>query len=53
VEGSVREVYTGSEDILLSGITAGIRARVIGRIFCTKRSERKQGYEIAKRKYRF
>ena len=49
----MREVYTGSEDILLSGITAGVRAKVIGCIFCAKRSERKQDCEIAKRKYRF
>jgi hypothetical protein len=37
----------------LSEVPAGVRARVIGRAFCAKRSERKQGREIAKRKYRF
>ena len=40
-KGSVREVCAGSEDILLSEVTAGMRARVIGRAFCAKRSERK------------
>ena len=49
VGGSVREVRI----YFLSEVPAGVRARVIGRAFCAKRSERKQGREIAKRKYRF
>ncbi len=49
MRGSEREV----EDILLSEVTAGVRARVTGRVFCIKRSKRKQNREIAKGKYRF
>jgi len=49
VRGSEREV----EDILLSEMTAGVRAKVTGCAFCAKRSEREQGREMAKRKYRF
>jgi hypothetical protein len=42
--GSVRDV----EDILL-----GVEGQGNGRAACAKRSEREQGREIAKRKYRF
>jgi hypothetical protein len=49
VRGSEREV----EDILLSEMPAGVRAKVTGCAFCRKRSEREQDREIAKRKYKF
>jgi predicted Holliday junction resolvase-like endonuclease len=46
-------VCAGSEDILLSEVTASVRARVIGRASYAKRSECKQDYEIAKRNIDF
>jgi hypothetical protein len=46
---SKREV----EDIFLSEMTIGVRARVTGYASCAKRSEREQGREMTKRTYRF
>ena len=49
----MRKVCAGGEDILLSEGDGRSEIRGNSRASCAKRSERKQGREIAKRKYRF
>jgi hypothetical protein len=46
VGGSMREI----KNILLSKITAGVKIKITGYVFCIKKSEREQGYKKKKKK---